>query len=366
MRALIQCCVLSLPFFLFACSDQSSTPYAWNLPPHMPLPPVPADNPMSVEKVALGKALFFDKRLSFNQSQACESCHHPQQAFSENRPLSVGASGQSLKRNALSLTNVAYNSTFTWAHPQLTQLERQILIPLFNEDPVELGLAGNEQLALGRLRGDDDYPLLFEQAFPNEFMPLNMDNVVKALASYVRSLISFNSRFDRYAYYGEDDALTEAELRGLAVFMSERTECRHCHGGFNFSLSTVHEGDEGTVRRFHNTGLYAQQKALNFDRGVFELTDNSADIGLFRPPTLRNIELTAPYMHDGSIETLEEVIEFYAQGGREITDGPTQGDGRKHPNKSVFMHGFFLDEQEKADLIAFLKTLTDFTFTAQH
>lgn len=342
---------------------QKSTPWAWQLPPGFSPPPVPVDNPMTVEKVTLGEKLFFDTRVSGNNQQACASCHHPQFAFAEPFATSTGSTGERHFRNALSLTNVAYNATFTWAHPNLTSLERQIIIPLYNEKPVEMGLTHNEHRVIQRLTEDTAYPQLFATAFPQTFPQLNkdvitVDNIVKALASYVRSLTAFDSKFDRYAYYGED-IFTEQEIRGLNLFMSERLECKHCHGGFNFSQSTVHEGGSTTVRGFHNTGLYAEQTALEFDRGAFDVTGDEMDKGLFRPPTLRNIALTAPYMHDGSIETLAEVIDFYAAGGRNAPTGNFPGDGRQHRNKSLFVHGFGISADEKNDLVAFLHTLTD-------
>lgn len=353
--------VFIVSVLLFCACKPQGTAWEWQLPPGFPAPPVPADNPMTVEKVALGEKLFFDTRLSANNSQACASCHQREFAFAEARTVSIGSTGEMLQRNALSLTNVAYNASFTWAHPALTELERQILIPLFNEEPVEMGLSGNEAQVLARLQADADYPQLFQQAFPREKNPLTLDNTVKALASFVRSLLSFNSRFDRYAYYGEE-VLNEQELQGLDLFMSERTECKHCHSGFNFSTSTVHENTDVILELFHNTGLYAEQDVPEFDRGIFELSGEDKDRGLFRPPTLRNIAYTAPYMHDGSIATLEEVIDFYAAGGREVQEGPWPGDGRTHKNKSLFLHGFSLSEEEKAALLAFLHTLSDPAF----
>lgn len=346
--------------FTVGCAEKS-TPWQWQLPPGFSPPPTPADNPMTVEKVTLGEKLFFDPQLSGNGTQACASCHKPEHAFSEARTTSIGSTGEKHFRNALSLTNVAYNATYTWAHPELKTLERQILIPLYNENPVEMGATQQEIKILQRLQNDTAYQQLFSAAFPQTSRLFTMDNTVKALASYVRSLVSFNSRFDRYAYYGED-ILNDRELRGLELFMSERLECKHCHSGFNFSLSTVHAGTTSSVRGFHNTGLYAEQSAVEFDRGVFAITGEERDKGLFRPPTLRNIAYTAPYMHDGSIATLEAVIDFYAAGGREVSDGKYVGDGRLHKNKSVFLHGFEITEEEKLDLVAFLLTLSDESF----
>ena len=179
----------------------------------------------------------------------------------------------------------------------------------------------------------------------------------------MRSLISLNSPFDRYAYSQDDSALSESALRGMTLFFSEKLECHHCHGGFNFTQSTSHETQLLDLRAFHNTGLYNLNNSYpNKDIGLAELTGQSRDNGRFRAPTLRNIEKSAPYMHDGSIATLSEVIDFYAAGGRQLITGDYQGDGRKNPNKSVFIKGFSINEQEKADLLAFLLALTDEEF----
>jgi cytochrome c peroxidase len=177
-------------------------------------------------------------------------------------------------------------------------------------------------------------------------------------------MISFDSRFDRYAYGGDDTALTESEIRGMNLFMSERLECAHCHSGFNFSQFVTHESMTPQDRPFHVTGLYYAGEAhvSGFDYGLFEVTGEVADKDKFKAPTLRNIERTAPYMHDGSLETLEEVLDFYAAGGREISEGPYTGDGRKHPSKSAFVRGFVLTEQEKQDVLNFLRSLTDERF----
>ena len=156
----------------------------------------------------------------------------------------------------------------------------------------------------------------FEAAYGDDTP--NLNNIVKALASYVRSLVSFNSAFDNYAYAQDDDALTAQQLEGLNLFFSERTECFHCHGGLNFTQSSKHSFQPFTAQPFHNTGLYNEDGKGSYpesDMGLYSVTHNKHDMGKFRAPTLRNIALTAPYMHDGSIATLDEVIEFYARGG---------------------------------------------------
>jgi cytochrome c peroxidase len=204
---------------------------------------------------------------------------------------------------------------------------------------------------------------MFEQAYPGE--AIDFPTIIKALSSFVRSLVSLNSPFDRYAYDADDSALSESALRGMALFFSEKLECHHCHGGFNFTQSTVHQQQQLERNPFHNTGLYNVSPEGAYpakDDGLYEITLNHQDHGKFRAPTLRNIALTAPYMHDGSIATLEDVIDFYAAGGRNILSGPYQGDGRQNPLKSPFIKGFKISEQEKQDLIAFLNALTDESF----
>lgn len=354
-------CVLAFPLLL-ACSPEP-TPYTFTLPPDFPPPVVPADNPITEEKVSLGRFLFYDPQLSGNASQSCASCHKPELAFSDGLAQSIGSTGEHHSRNSLSLANVAYNETFTWAHDQLKTLERQILIPLFNEAPVEMGVTGHEALILARLENTQPYASMYSAAFPKSPNPITLEHTVQALASFVRALISFNSPFDRYAYYAEDDALSPAALRGMEIFMSEKTECRHCHGGFNFSQSTNQEGLALQERPFHDTGLYNPEKTpQDFDFGLFNVSQVESDKNRFRAPTLRNLRFTAPYMHDGSLQSLEDVVDFYMAGGRYIGEGKLRGNGMTSPNKSVLIRPFDLTDEEKQDLLAFLDALNDETF----
>ena len=347
--------VLTLFVFSIAGCTPKPTPYQWHLPAGFPAPNVPADNPMTEEKVALGKALFFEPALSGNGAMSCSTCHMPEHAFAEPRKTSSGSTGDPGRRNALALVNVAYNGSLTWAHNGLQTIEQQLLIPLFNEHPIEMGLTGNEARVLERF-DTEDYRILFTHAFGDD--TVNMDRIVKSLASYVRSLTSFNSAFDDYAYNQNDDALSESQLRGMELFFSERLECFHCHGGFNFTQSSQHAFQQLDLRPFHNTGLYnvdGHGAYPESDQGLYEVTRDPQDMGRFRAPTLRNIQLTAPYMHDGSLPTLDAVIAFYAAGGLRK--------GVNSPIKSIFMPGFVLTEQEHADLKAFLFSLTDQDFT---
>lgn len=335
--------------------------YDWRLPAGFPLPRVPADNPMTAEKVELGRYLFYDKRLSGNGTQSCESCHFQQYAFSDQKAVPTGSTDEVLLRNSPALVNVAYNATLTWANPVLTEVERQVLIPLFGEFPVELGVTGHEKEVLDRLRADSHYQRLFAAAFPADASPINFHNITYALAAFVRSLVSGNSAYDRYLA-GDKAALSPAAMRGMEMFFSERFECHHCHVGFNFTASTVHANTTFSASAFQNNGLYNLDGSGAYprgNRGLFEITGDANDMGRFRPPTLRNIGLTAPYMHDGSIATLENVVRHYAAGGRVIADGPFAGDGRRNPIKSGLIPGFEISDGEVTDLVAFLDSLTD-------
>lgn len=352
-------------------ADELKKDFDWHFPAGFPKPIVPESNPMSDAKVELGRYLFYDTGLSGNNTQSCASCHQQTHAFAEPLAVSIGSTGEAHHRNALALVNVAYNKTLTWSHPYLTSIEAQLLIPMFGERPIEMGITGSENEVIARFR-QGDYPKLFNAAFGSDEVSFN--RITQAISAFVRSLISLDSPFDRYAYQGDDTALTDQQIEGMNLFFSERLECHHCHGGFNFTQSTAHENQPINRFAFHNTGLYytAQPSfstagSLKYgypehDRGMIDVTQNIGDEGLFRAPTLRNIALTAPYMHDGSIATLADVIEFYAAGGRQIAAGSHQGDGRQHPNKSAFIKGFDLTENEKAALIAFLHSLTDEQF----
>jgi len=339
--------------------------YEWNLPANLPKPVVPDDNPMTREKVELGRHLFYEQRLSITENYSCASCHEQKRAFTDGKPVSVGATGEKHPRNSMSLANIAYNSVLTWANPLMTRLETQALVPMFGEHPVELGMVGKEDQILAMLRQDPTYQKLFAKAFGSDKTAVSLSNLTKALASFERSLISFNSPYDRYRFRGEKDAISASAKRGETLFHSERLECFHCHGGFNFSDSIKHDRLAFTEIAFHNTGLYNIGGTGAFppdNTGVYEITQKPSDMGRFKAPTLRNIALTAPYMHDGSIATLEDVIEHYRVGGRTIHAGEYAGVGSRNPLKSHFISGFEITAAEKRDLLAFLHSLTDETF----
>ncbi|MEO0601023.1 MAG: MbnH family di-heme enzyme [Myxococcota bacterium] len=346
-------------------TQEPEVPESLPIPRGFPEPVIPEDNPYSAAKAELGRYLFYDPQLSGNGEQSCSSCHLQERAFTDGKVTPVGSTGDEVVRNSPTLVNVAYNSTLNWANPILTELENQILVPMFGEDPVELGIGGNEAAVIDRFASDPDYVARFEAAFPDEEDPVQFDRMVDALATFSRTMISGNSPFDRFTYQGELDALTDSQRRGLVIFFSEELECHHCHGGFNFTEATTHAGSVFEAELFHNTGLYDIDGEGGYpanNTGLFEFTADPQDMGRFRAPTLRNIAVTAPYMHDGSMETLEEVIRHYEAGGRMIEEGPYAGDGRANPNKSGLVAGFTLTDDNRADLLAFLESLTDDVF----
>ena len=355
---------LTLLYLLSAPSEVP--PFEWRLPRGFPRPVVPADNPMTIPKVELGRRLFYDRALSENGTYACASCHRQELAFTDGRARAVGSTGEPHPRGAMSLANVAYAATLTWADSRLTRLEDQARIPMFNEHPVELGLSGHEDDLLSRLRADPDYPGMFAAAFPEDGgEPVSVTNVTRAIASFERTIVSGDSPYDRYVYRDEAGALSESAKRGMRLFFSERLNCSRCHGGFTFSGPIAFEGARPIAATFHNNGLYNLGGDGGYpadNPGLFAITGRKKDIGRFRAPTLRNIELTAPYMHDGSIATLAEAIAHYARGGRLVAEGPFAGDGRDSPRKSELIRGFELDDRGKGDLVEFLKSLTDRSF----
>jgi len=348
-------------------SDQGpvTTGWTWNLPPYFPVPRVPEDNPMSVAKAELGRFLFYDKRLSGNGTQSCASCHHQDKAFTDGRAVAVGSTGELHPRSAQHLANSVYHPTLTWANTALVTLEAQMMVPMFSETPVELGINdANRDQVLGRFAADPDYVRRFAAAFPGEPAPIGFSNIIKAIATFQRTLISGHSKYDQYLQ-GKAQ-LSDSEKRGLNLFMGEKAECFHCHGSFNFNDQIVHAGTRVLELPFSNTGLFNIGGTGAFpepNRGLFEITGKPLDMGRFRAPSLRNVELTAPYMHDGSLANLEAVLDFYAAGGRLIESGPYAGDGRlSTPSKSEVIGLIDLSAQDKVDLIAFLKTLTDHEF----
>lgn len=363
---------------LVSCGDSSTvyqdsaiaadaSAFDWALPARYPLPVEPENNPMTEAKFQLGRHLFYDQRLSGNGTQACASCHEQSRGFTDGQVTPLGSTGERLSRNSQGLMNAAYNATQTWANHSLLTLEQQALIPLFSESPVEHGITdNNKEEVLQRIRDVDRYQALFATAYPELGDPIDFNNIRNAITSFVRGMVSFDTPFDRFEQ-GDANALSQSAHRGRRLFFSEELECFHCHGGYHLSDSTIDRSMTFINRPFHNTGLFNIGGTGNYppdNTGLFELTGDPSDMGKFRAPSLRNIALTAPYMHDGSVATLEEVLDIYAAGGRVISEGPNAGDGRQNPFKDSFVNGFEMSPQDKQDVLAFLESLTDQSFVA--
>ncbi len=347
--------------------DEAALRALLGVPERMALPAIPSYNTPTAAKIELGRHLFYDERLSGNQTQSCGSCHEQALAFADGKTTPEGSTGQRHFRNSQGLGNAVYHSTLTWSNDGFLELEDQLRVPLTSDSPIELGVTdGVREEVLARFAQDPMYQRMFAQAFPDSESDVTLNKIIFALASFVRTILTGDAPYDRYVA-GDSSALSEAQIRGLKLFNSERFECFHCHSGTNFSTS-YRDGntDAGTVRfPFFNNGLYNVDGEGSYpavDQGLYDLTLDPADRGLFRPPTLRNIALTDPYMHDGSIETLREVVDHYARGGRLLESGPNAGDGRLSPLKSGLVRSFQATDQEKDDLVSFLESLTDQTF----
>lgn len=337
--------------------------FEWNIPDNIPLPRVPKDNPMTEQKFQLGRHLFYDTRLSTNGTVSCASCHEQDKAFSDGLPRPLGATGAEHPRNSQSLVNIAWYQTLTWGNPALKTIEQQVMLPLLGDNPIEHGInEGNFEQILRAIQAEPRYAALFANAFPEQDDPLlgefAWDNALKSLASFVRGLVSFDTPFDR----GE---LSNAAKRGERLFNGERLECFHCHSGYHFSDATIDRETQFSQLDFHNTGLYNIDGLGAYpspNTGRHEVTNKPEHMGQFRTQSLRNIALSAPYNHDGSVKTLENVIRNYANGGRLITSNKNAGDGRISPTKDGFIVSFDISDEEINDVVAFLEALTDTTF----
>ncbi|MEO5742253.1 MAG: cytochrome c peroxidase [Vicinamibacterales bacterium] len=320
--------------FAKAMSDKPSASqfFADRLPRWFPVPKVPADNPITEEKVELGRHLFYEPMLSGNSTYSCASCHRQSVAFTDGLAQAVGATGGQHPRSSMSLANVVYNASYGWSD-RTWSLESQMLVPMHNENPVEMGLSGHEAEVLDRFAYDADYAERFRTAFPGDSRPITMANIVRAIASFERVIVSADSPFDRYLYKDDDSGMSPAAKRGVALFFSDRLKCSECHGSVNMSGPTIFTG-----------AMPSDPEAFFHDTGV------AAEPAKFRAPTLRNIAVTAPYMHDGSISTLKEVVAHYAAGGRHAR------------SKSPKVRGFAISPAETDDLVAFLHALTDEKF----
>ncbi|HOY77224.1 MAG TPA: di-heme enzyme [Hyphomonadaceae bacterium] len=339
--------------------------YHLGLPDWTPPPLEPASNRLNADKVELGRRLFYDVRLSSNETKSCASCHKQELAFTDGLAISPGVTGDHTPRNSMSLANVAYAPVLTWGNPLLHSLEQQALVPLLGQAPIELGMANMDEELVRRLEAEPIYRDLFPKAFPETRGKISLATVVRALSAFQRTLISTDSAYDRYRFGGDVNAMSDDAIRGEALFFSEKFECHHCHNNFNLNDNMMHARAPHPEIAFHNTGLYNIDGKGAYppdNTGIAELTGRPEDMGRFKAPSLRNVAVTAPYMHDGSIATLDEVLDHYAAGGRTIKDGPYTGVGRDNPLKSSFVPGFDMTPQERADMVAFLTSTTDQRF----
>lgn len=311
-----------------------------------PRPALPLDNPLLTERVILGKKLFHDTQLSKNNNISCASCHQQQHAFTDPRPLSKGTHGKNSTRHSMPLFNLAWKSSFHW-DGQAPSLRSQTFLPTSNHLEMDQDLNHLTE----KLNTDPTYQILFKKAFssPTPDQTITPEKISLALENFLLTLTSHDSKFDQAA--NGKTTLTEQEQQGMTLFFTEHdprsdrrgADCFHCHGGANFSN-----------HQFHNNGLAPNIKPT--DLGRFLITKNPADKNKFATPSLRNIALTAPYMHDGRFQTLEQVIDHYSNP---IPNSPTLDPNlAKHPKT-----GLGLNQQEKAALLSFLKTLTDPKFT---
>lgn len=297
-------------------------------PAGFPSIPFTEDNPFTKEKWELGKQLFYDKMLSIDNTVSCASCHKANLAFSDDIALSIGAANTAGRRNAPSLANVAYHPYYT-REGGVPTLEMQILVPIQEHDEFNFNIVDIAE----RMKERPEYVEQSKKVFDRE---PDAYVITRAIATFERTLISGNSEYDKYVN-GKSNKMSDAAVRGMQLFFSERANCSSCHGGFNF-----------TDYSFKNNGLYTDYKDIGRER----FTKQSSDKALFKVPSLRNIAVTAPYMHDGSISSLQEVITHYNNGGF------------NHINKSSLVRPLQLTTQEQKDLVAFLESLTDYEFIA--
>jgi len=333
------------PFSLFivACGEKPKAvegpakpigqPVAIRAPLGLPPVPVPADNPPTADTIALGRRLYYDNRLSGDNTVACSNCHNPAMAFTDGRPVSLGVGGKTGTRNAPTVLNAAYNPLQFW-DGRAKSLEDQAGGPIQN--PLEMNQPHDVMVA--KISKLTDYQAAFDKAFgPGA---ITVDKVEKSIASFERTLITGNSPFDRYQYGGDKKAMSAAAIRGLAIFKDkQKGNCVVCHTiEDNYALFT-----DG---KFHNIGEGLDSNGELKDLGRYEQTHVDADRGAFKTPTLRNIAKTGPYMHDGHVKTLKDVVDFYVGGGT------------SNPYLDKEMKELKLKGPERADLVAFLEALT--------
>lgn len=320
--------MFSVMFVLTSCmKDKQDSENLLNIPIGFPEVYFPADNPLSAESVRLGRLLFYDSAMSIDSSISCSSCHQLERAFTDGLAKSEGVEHRIGPRNSPSLANVAYQPYFL-REGSLPTLEQQVGVPIQEHAEFDFNIV----LLAERLASNEEYTTLSLEAYGQS---LNAFTITRSIANFERTLLSGNSAYDQYSYQNKTSALNNAAKAGMELFFSDRLSCGTCHSGFNFSDYSI-----------RNNGLYLEFE----DPGRFRFTLDSSDIGKFKVPALRNVELTAPYMHDGSLQDLESVIEHYNSGGK------------GHVNQDTLIRSLNLTDPEKINLIQFLKSLTDWHF----
>jgi len=334
---------ITFVFFIISCKDDpevvnpptetwNPTPYMLEIPAGFPSMEIPEDNPMTVEGIQLGRLLFYDPILSGNNTQSCADCHGQAFAFTDNEEtFSTGIDGIQGNRNSMPVMNLGWIPALFWDGRSLG-VEEQALGPVPN--PIEMHQSWPD--AVQKLSSHQDYPDLFFNAFGTR--DIDSMHVVKAIAQFERTMITSNSKWDRYLR-GEVQ-LSQAETKGFEIFFTEKGDCFHCHSTILY-----------TDNIFHNNGL----DSIFPDKGLFEVTGDENDIGKFKTPTLRNLRFTKPYMHDGRFKDLGQVIDFYSDG---VKWSPTIDPLMKKVNQG----GLRLTEEDKFNLVTFILTLTDTTF----
>jgi cytochrome c peroxidase len=316
------------------------------------------ETPSERAKVVLGQHLFYDTRLSANNTKACATCHAPQFAFSDGYRRSSGIYADETKHNSPSLLQVAGRRSLNWADPYLHSLEVQMLRPLFGTSPTEMGAKSKEAIIYRRLATDSLYSQLFAKAYPKQSNPIHFTHIRQCIALFLSTLKSCNSPYDAYQRSLDTTHFGFLAQRGAQLFFSDRLGCGTCHNGTN--LDTPTRGDF-----FANIGLYNCDNMNTYpsnDLGIAEVTHRKGDNGKFRIPSLRNVAITAPYFHDGTSETLYEVLQTYENGGRNIIYGNCVGNGQLNVLKDARLRQFSLTSAERQQIVAFLHALTDTSY----
>jgi cytochrome c peroxidase len=343
-RGFCSLAVLALLVLTSCQSDPNTSPNSLNpgypasdVPSDFPQVIAPANNPFSKAKAELGRYLFYDKRLSFDNTIACASCHLQERAFSDSNQFSRGVLHQMGDRNAPGIVNVAYGDHFMWSGEFLS-LEDQASGPIHNPIEMAFDTTNGDGKTVAKLSAEPRYASLFRAAWGDSMV--TMQRVLQSIGSFERTFISGYSAYDLYNR-GDQTAISASAKRGLGLFMSDTVSCFKCHAGFNF-----------TDNNFHSTGLEFNS-TYGGDRGRYLITHDRNDIGKFKTPTLRNVGVTAPYEHDGRFATLEDVVRHYNSGGRH------------NPTQDSLVHDLHLSDQSILDLAEFLRSLTDDRFLHQ-